>query len=110
MSDSVISDYIETYKEYLNRQIRLFFDADIIVCYGRVIFNYIIQEFFPDITQLESDPWVYFSEEQCKVVINSYHPSVRPYTISDKNYYSRPMSEFEQMMLNHKDFASKYSK
>ena len=111
--DPVISQYIDTYKDYLNRQIRLF-DADIIVCYGRVIFDYVIQEFFPDITKLESDPWVYFSEEQQKVVINSFHPSFRPKSrstpITDENYYSYPMSEFEQMMLNHKDFASKYSK
>ena len=113
VTDPVISQYIDTYKDYLNRQIRLF-DADIIVCYGRVIFDYVIQEFFPDITKLESDPWVYFSEEQQKVVINSFHPSFRPKSrstpITDENYYSYPMSEFEQMMLSHKDFASKYSK
>ena len=109
VSDAVINEYIKTYKEYLNRQISLF-DADIIVCYGRVVFNYIIQEFFPDIVKLDSDPWVYFSEEQQKVIINSYHPSVRPCTISDKDYYLRPMREFEQMMLKHKDFAAKYSK
>ena len=109
VNDSIISKYIETYKDYLNRQIHLF-DADIIVCYGRVIFNYVINEFFRDIAELDCDPWVYFSEEQQKVVINSYHPSVRPRTISDEKYYSSLMKEFEQMMLSHKEFAAKYSK
>jgi len=109
VSDAVISEYIETYKEYLNRQIRLF-DADIIVCYGRVIFDYVIRELFPDIKKQDDDPWVYFSEEKQKVVINSYHPSVRPSIISDEHFYSWPMMEFEQMMLLHKDFATKYLK
>ena len=109
VKDSVLSKYLNTYEDYLNRQIRLF-DADIIVCYGRVIFNHVINTFFPDIEIDPKDPWVYFSEEQRKVIINSYHPSVRPITISDKDYYIRPMKEFEQMMINHKDFAAKYRK
>ena len=107
--DSVISKYIYRYEDYLNRQIRLF-DADIIICYGRVIFNHVINTFFPDIEKDPDDPWVYFSEEQQKVIINSYHPSVRPRTISEKEYYSKPMKEFEQMMLKHKAFAAKYQK
>ena len=108
MQNSSLIDYIETYKEYLNRQIKLFLDADIIVCYGRAIFNYVIGEFFSDVEVLQEDPWVYFSEAMQKVIINSYHPS-RPFTISDYNYYSYPMAEFELMMEKHRSFASKFS-
>ncbi len=105
--DSTIRKYIERYKRYLNQQI-LLFDADIIVCYGRVIFNYVIQEFFPDIEISEEDPWVYFSSEKQKVIINSYHPSVRHTTITDEQFYTRPITEFEQMMHNQPEFAAKY--
>jgi len=107
VSDSTIRKYIERYKQYLNRQISLF-DADIIVCYGRVIFDYIIQEFFSDIEPSKEDPWVYFSEEKQKVIINSYHPSVRGTTITDEQFYTCPINEFEQMMLKHPEFADKY--
>ena len=112
INDSVLSKYIDTYRTYLNRQIRLF-DADIIVCYGRVIFNHVIKDFFSDITKMDSDPWVYYSEKQQKVVINSLHPSFKQNTPNtpfyDEDFYSFPMMEFEQMMLKNKNFAAKYS-
>jgi len=107
VSDSTLKEYIERYKQYLNQQI-LLFDADIIVCYGRVIFDYFIQEFFPNIKTLKEDPWVYFSEEKQKVIINSYHPSVRSNTISDEQFYTCPIKEFEEMMHSHPEFAAKY--
>ena len=105
--DSTLRKYIERYKQYLNQQISLF-DADIIVCYGRVVFDYVIQEFFSDIEISKEDPWVYFSEEKQKVIINSYHPSVRGTTITDEQFYTCPINEFEQMMLKHPEFAAKY--
>lgn len=107
VTDDTIREYIDRYKRYLNQQISLY-DADIIVCYGRVIFDYVIQEFFPDIKVSEEDPWVYFSEEKQKVIINSYHPSVRRSTITDEQFYTCPITEFEQMMHAHPDFAAKY--
>ena len=107
VSDSTIRIYIERYKQYLNQQISLF-DADIIVCYGRVVFDYVIKEFFPDIEVSKEDPWVYFSKEKQKVIINSYHPSVRSTTITDEQFYTLPINEFEQMMHDHPEFAAKY--
>lgn len=107
VSDSTIKKYIDRYRPYLNQQISLF-DADIIVCYGSVIFDHVINEFFPDIKMSEEDPWVYFSEEQQKVIVNSYHPSVRSSTIKEDNFYTYPINEFEQMMHDHPDFAAKY--
>ncbi len=107
VSDSTIREYINRYSTFLNQQISLF-DADIIVCYGRVIFDYVIQEFFPDIEKLKEDPWVYFSNEKQKVIINSYHPSVRRGTILEDHFYTYPMNEFEQMMHEHPEFAAKY--
>lgn len=107
VSDSTLRIYIERYKQFLNQQISLF-DADIIVCYGRVIFDHVIQEFFPEIKVSNNDPWVYFSDEKQKVVINSYHPSVRRKTISDEQFYTCPINEFEQIMHDHPAFAAKY--
>lgn len=107
VSDSTMREYINKYDTFLNQQISLF-DADIIICYGRVIFDYVIQNFFPDIEKHIEDPWVYFSTEKQKVIINSYHPSVRRITISDKHFYTYPMIEFEQMMHEHPEFAAKY--
>lgn len=107
VSDSTIREYISRYSSLLKQQISLF-DADIIVCYGRVIFDYVIKEFFPDIEISNTDPWVYYSEKKQKVIINSYHPSVRCQTISDEQFYTRPINEFEQMMHSHNDFEAKY--
>lgn len=105
VSDYILKKYIERYKWYLNQQISLF-NADIIVCYSRVIFDYVIHEFFPEIEKHDDDPWVYFSKEKQKVIINSYHPSNR--TITNEHFYTYPINEFEQMMHKHPDFATKY--
>ena len=107
VSDFTIREYISRYSSLLKQQISLF-DADIIVCYGRVIFDYVIQEFFPNIIIQKEGPWVYFSEEKQKVIINSYHPSVRGNTITDEQFYTCPIKEFEQMMHTHHDFEAKY--
>ena len=107
VSDSTIREYICRYSSLLKQQISLF-DADIIVCYGRIIFEYVIQEFFPEIKTQKRDPWVYFSKKKKKVIINSYHPSVRGKTITDEQFYTCPIKEFEQMMHSHHDFEAKY--
>jgi hypothetical protein len=106
IKNDTISYYIKTYANPLKKQIELF-DADIIICYGRAIFNYIISTFFPDIKEEENDPWIYFSEKRQKVIINSYHPSYYFYSI--KNFYEYPIKEFETMMLSHRNFADKYN-
>lgn len=100
--------YNKDYRPLLIKQIKLF-NPDIIVCYGKPIFQFVIDKsnhIIEDVEYDYNDPWAYYSNESQKVIINSYHPSNR--NLSRERNYLGIMDGFEKIMNEHEDIANKW--
>lgn len=82
ISDQSMMYYLETYSEFLLKQIALY-DADMILCCGcstgkNLILDFIRSQYLKDLICIpETDNWIYYSPSTHKIIVNSYHPSAR---------------------------------
>ena len=101
--------YDVDYRPLITKQI-LLYDADIIVCYGRQIFEFVIDPtngIFNDIVEDKNvDPWVYYSESKQKLIINSLHPS--SWMVSEKDFYNGTMTDYSEFLKTHENLAGKW--
>lgn len=76
LSLHLLESYLNKYQEMLVRQIEIY-DADIIFCAGgsSKIKDFVQKNYLTDIKQVND--WVWYSETKNKVVIDSYHFSLR---------------------------------
>ena len=79
ISNSKLSRSLKNYKEQIKEQIQLY-DGRVILCCGgsSIIKNFVKEVYLPDLFPVVSssnDPWLYYSKQMHKLVINSYHPS-----------------------------------
>lgn len=105
IKDAELKKYLQKYKSFVIRQINLF-NPDIIVCYSKIIFEFVIDPnngIIPDVKYKSG--WAYFSEAKKKVIINSYHPSY--FGISREEFYTRMISDYERVLNEHPDLAKK---
>lgn len=87
-------------KEFLIEQLRLY-RANIILCCGcsdNIIPNFVKKNYLNDLDVIEgTGDWIYFSEKEMIIVINSYHPSISYHPlikINDKWLYDEFMKNF----------------
>ncbi len=95
ISDAVLLSYLEKYAELLKRQVMLY-DADIILCCGKVILDFVRAQCLTDLSPVAgTEGWMYHSPSTNKVVIHSHHPSNR---IGYENPYRDMMSAFKKAL------------
>lgn len=100
-----LSKYIERDKKYLIKQIEIL-NPDIIICGawtesgGNPIFNLVEKDIYKGIKKIND--WMYYCEENNKLVINSYHPST---TASDgESMYTNMTSALKEFLEKYPDF------
>ncbi|MDY0315672.1 MAG: hypothetical protein RBR32_11420 [Bacteroidales bacterium] len=102
VSDTELRHHIGLYKDFINKEIEIL-NPDIIVCGGT-------RRFFFDNNNNIYEPlekfseWIYFNQEQKKVVIASYHPSA--WNISEEEIYTNMMIEYERFLKKHPNFQN----
>lgn len=102
ISDKTLNLYLETYAEFLKKQIALY-DADIILCCGcsnekNIILNFVHAQYLPDLESVpDTGDWIYYSPSSRKIVVNSYHPSAR---IGYEYTYIEMMSALQKALRN----------
>lgn len=94
--------------DVLKRQIK-YLDADIIVCCGNqngqnLIKNYLVDKIYGN--SVEGSRGVYYSENPPKIIIDSYHPSIRPTILTRKNFYKDTVKPFAEFIKKHPEFRS----
>lgn len=108
-NDSVLVDYMEKYKTFLQEQI-LNLDADIIVCCGykqsiertgNLILNFLMDNCYPDLKKFNN--WIYYSKSKNIIAINSWHLSARG--ISGETFYTDMTEAYSEFLQNHRDFV-----
>lgn len=112
-SQTILDSYMYDieYRPLIIKQI-LLYNADIIVCYGRQIFEFVINPangIFNDVDVKEDkklDPWVYYSGSKQKLIFNSIHPSY--WGVSEKDFYNGMMTDYSKFLNTHEDLASKW--
>ena len=98
LADSVLWKYVDDYSDLLKEQIDNF-DADVIVCYGPVLFKALTKEgVLPVKFDPVENPCVYYDEVNNKIIVNSYHPSYVKFNgISAHDYYTNVIYEYAQI-------------
>ena len=86
LADKVLQGYIDEFKDLLLEQLALYAGASIYVDCAKRMGVPLLSELYPDLQAFgtDDDPWIYYSESQKLIVINSYHPSHLGIT---KDYY-----------------------
>jgi hypothetical protein len=100
ITNRVLRQYFDCDKDFILKEI-LILDADIIICCGGsgIIKDFIVENVYKDLKFINN--WMYYSESENKLIIDSYHPSAR--NQSDEDMYT-------DMMEGYKDFLDKYPK
>ena len=92
VKNEVLKESMESNKSFLIKQIKLY-KANIILCFGNIILNFLKENYLKDIREVEgSEGWIYYSENENIIIINSYHPSYTRYT--DEWFYNELISKF----------------
>lgn len=98
VENNVLAESMENNKSFLIKQIQLY-KANIILCCGytykdgNIILNFLKENYLKDIRKVEgSEGWIYYSENENIIIINSYHPSYTGYT--DEWFYNELMKNF----------------
>lgn len=105
ISNYVLKKYIDKYSDFIKRQI-LLLDADIIVCCGssnnsldKLILNFVKENCY----NLEKiNNWIYYCAEMNKVVVDSWHLSVRGVSIED--FYNDMISAYHSFLKEYPKF------
>jgi hypothetical protein len=93
VSNLALYSYVETYSEYLKKEIEIL-SPNIIVCGGgsSFVLNVATNYIYPGISFSKVNDWIYFNKGKNVVLIDSYHPSSR--SISDKDIYESMMKAY----------------
>ncbi len=119
LSYGLLKYNLDKYKDFIVRQMALY-DADIIVCCGGArltcehnednynigqLSKFVKDYYLPDFQKFRNseDDWIYWSEKQHKVVIDSYHPSVRG--LSYENMYTGLVKNYQSFLKEHPSFS-----
>lgn len=86
LADKVLQGYIDEFQDLLLQQLSLYDEASIYIDCAHHEGRVLLCELYPDLQAFgtDDDPWIYYSESQKLIVINSYHPSYLGIT---KDYY-----------------------
>lgn len=104
--DSVLSEHIKNYKDYIIEQLDIYDKADIIFASGKVIYKYIIDDYFTGYKKIKDwitvsygdREWINYSPSIKKIVICGYHPSHRYGHEFAYNQMMKPFSECVKML------------
>ena len=104
IKDEVLKAHIERYADLLQEQIAMY-DADIILCCGGggVIKDFVKNTYLPDLEKFSEAGWVYFSPSTQKIVIDSYHPTVRK---KRQDIYEQMMADLKLFLDTHPEYKS----
>lgn len=98
--NSVLSEHIDTYKDYIIEQLDIYDKADIILATGPIVNNVIIDDYFKKCKKIEDwKPvsygciWINYSPSIKKIVICGYHPS---HYCSHELVYNQMMEAFSK--------------
>ena len=103
IDDVELGAHIERYASFLTEQI-VMYDADIILCCGGVIKDFVKRCYLPDLVQFSSDAWVYYSPTTGQVVIDSYHPTFARSFEKIELYYTQMMNDVQAFLLRHPQY------
>lgn len=90
VSPKTMSTYIENFHDLLLEQLKIYKNASIYLDCSRRNGIKLLKEIYSDLKPYgkDDDSWIYFSEQQRFIVVNSYHPSYRRLG-GEENYYNR---------------------
>lgn len=103
ISKSELRKYITEFKGLLLQQLRLYAEASIYIDCANREGRVLLSELYPDLRAFgtDDDPWIYYSESQKLIVINSYHPSFLGIT---KDYYDNMREAVADFFKAHPHF------
>lgn len=103
ISKSELRKYITNFKDLLLKQLVLYAGASIYVDCANGEGRVLLCELYPDLQAFgtDDDPWIYYSESQKLIVINSYHPSFLGIT---KDYYDNMREAVADFFKAHPHF------
>ena len=104
LADKVLQGYIDEFKDLLLEQLALYAGASIYVDCAKRMGVPLLRELYPDLQAFgtDDDPWIYYSESQKLIVINSYHPSHLGIT---KDYYDNMREAVADFFKAHPHFG-----
>ena len=104
ISKSELRKYITNFKDLLLKQLALYAGASIYVDCANGEGRVLLCELYPDLQAFgtDDDPWIYYSESQKLIVINSYHPSHLGIT---KDYYDNMREAVADFFKAHPHFG-----
>lgn len=90
ITNQTLTRYIEDFRHFLLGQLMIYKGASIYLDCTRRYGIELMRELYPDIKAFGDgdDEWIYFSEKQHFIIVNSYHPSC-PLTGGEEAYYNR---------------------
>lgn len=104
ISGAELRRYVETYRGPLLSQLKIYEDASIYLDCTLGSGIELLRELYPDLTVYRAaDDWIYFSERQRIMVINSYHPSYHPKG-GEELYYNNMRRAVQDFLAAHPGF------
>lgn len=108
IKDSVLSEYINKYKNLIQQQLDFYKQADVILCCGStsnsdksILIRTVEMLWLNDIEKFDNDGWIWFSKTHNKVVVNCWHPSyIKSYTKAE-NCYNELMETYKNFVICH---------
>ncbi len=101
----VLADYVQTSRALLLRQLEIYNGASIYLDCTRLHGTELLRALYPDVKAFGegNDEWIYFSEKQHFIIVNSYHPS---YSIpgGEAAYYNRMREAVHAFLREHPNF------
>src|SRR5574344_970664 len=110
--DSVVESEMNKYASFLKKQI-LNIDSDLIICcnyvkqnqpYHSYILRFLKENVYPDLEKFNDNDW--YDKQHNKLVIVTWHASYS--FVSEKDYYEKIMSSYEEFLKENPDFLKSH--
>lgn len=105
VTNQTLAQYIREFRPLLLNQLEIYKGATIYLDCTRLYGTELLRELYPGVKAFGdgNDEWIYFSEKQHFIIVNSYHPSCLLYG-GEEAYYNRMRNAIHSFFLEYPNF------